>query len=117
MGLWHTKCFPKSSPPTQTEIEDICSQLNLKSKNFQPQARLKTSTNITMSEREEVRSLHIEFQDTKNTTKVILFSKFSPTKISDAFTAHLKTDKPLAKVVAWNNDDHEKCYRLEIKCN
>lgn len=117
MGLWHTKCFPKTSPPTQSEIENICEQLNLKSRNFQPQARLKTSTNTTMSEKEENKNLHVEFQEAKNATKVVLFSKFSPTKVSDDFTTHLKTDKPLAKVVSWSKEDHENCYRLEIKCN
>lgn len=26
-GIWHTKCFPRSNPPDQNEIQDICKQL------------------------------------------------------------------------------------------
>jgi hypothetical protein len=117
MGMWHTKCFPKSSPPTQAEIEKICNQLQLKSENSQPRGKIVTSTNSSVSQGDGNKDVMVEFRDDKNAIKVVLYSKFSPTKVSDKFTAHLKTDKPLAKIVSWTKEDHENCYRLEVKCN
>lgn len=112
MGLWHTKCFPKSSQPTQSELEELCKELGVKNENSTATARLMTSTNVT----EEGKTLPVEFSDGQNATKVVLYSKFSPTKISEDFTVHMKTGKPLAKVVKWEKNDHENCYRMDIKC-
>lgn len=26
-GIWHTKCFPRSKPPTQTDLVEICRKM------------------------------------------------------------------------------------------
>lgn len=74
------------------------------------------SENIKTEKASSIPIVPIQFQSF-NATKVILHSKFAATKINDGFTVHLKTDKPLGKIVKWEKDDHENCYRMEIKCN
>lgn len=26
-GIWHTKCFPKSKPPTEADLKEICKKM------------------------------------------------------------------------------------------
>ncbi|KAG5666387.1 hypothetical protein PVAND_014416 [Polypedilum vanderplanki] len=111
-GLWHTKCFPHSTPPDHVVVEELCNQLELNSPKSKPQARLKISEKSI----DEINLIPIEFHNAENATKVVLYSKFSPTKISKDFTVHIKTDKPLAKIVKWDENDAKNCYKMEIKC-
>lgn len=105
-GIWHTKCFPKSSPPTQEELEDLCKQLG-----HQDTSNAKGRVKISNPNAAEL----VEFESF-NATKVVPFSKFSAVKINDEFTVHLRPSKPLAKLVSWDENDHEICHRMEIKC-
>jgi Low-density lipoprotein receptor domain class A len=115
MGMWHTKCYPMSTPPTQKDVEDMCKQLGLKSEKPSAVVRGHNIQKLSEDNGENIKFLPVELH-TENATKTILFSKFAPIKISDSFTVHLKTDKPLAKVVSWDKSDEENCLRLEIKC-
>lgn len=116
MGLWHTKCYPKSSEPTQDDVNEMCKQLGFTDVKT-PQAKLRGLADENKKDKPtSIPFVPIEFHSS-NASKVILHSKFAPTKINDGFTVHLKTDKPLGKIVAWEKEDHENCYRLEIKCN
>lgn len=119
-GIWHTKCFPKSDPPNQVELEELCKQLGFK--------------NITKAEgriakdkdTDEVKTFDngrnatsekypVEFHK-MNATKIVLYSKFSPVKINEFFTVHMKASRPLAKLVYWDKTDHDNCHRLELQC-
>jgi hypothetical protein len=116
MGLWHSKCYPKSSEPTQDDVDEICKQLGF-TEVKKPQAKLRgLAEDIKQDKPTSIPFVPVEFHSS-NATKVILHSKFAPTKINDGFTVHLKTDKPLGKIVSWEKEDHENCYRLEIKCD
>lgn len=110
-GIWHTKCFPKATPPTQEEIEDLCKKLGIDSPinavgrvmNSKPN---KNSTSVDVP---------IEFQ-MFNATKVVTYSKFSAVQLNDGFTVHLRPSKPIAKLVSWDKSDHDNCHRMELKC-
>lgn len=116
MGLWHTKCFPKSSEPTQDDVDEICKQLGFNDVQ-NSQAIIKgVPQDDKKDKNSKITFVPVEFHSS-NATKVILHSKFAATKINDKFTIHLKTDKPLGKIVSWEKDDHENCYRMEVKCN
>lgn len=58
----------------------------------------------------------VEFKSI-DATKVVPYTKFSAVKINDEFTVHLRPSKPLAKLVYWDDHDHENCHRIEIKCS
>lgn len=122
-GIWHTKCFPKSTPPTQEELEDLCKQLGFKN-TTNAMTKIKNSkSNITLinfdsaiqAKKSTPDKVPIKFQ-MFNSTKVIAYTKFSPVKLNDGFTVHLRSSKPLAKLVQWDKNDHENCHRMEIKC-
>lgn len=91
----------------------LCKELGFKN-DGKSQAIIKADVNAKKDG--NIKFIPVEFQSS-NATKVVLYSKFSPTTINEAFTIHMKTDKPLGKIVAWEKDDHENCLRMEIKCN
>lgn len=104
-GIWHTKCFPKDSPPTQDELEVLCRKLGFKETKT-AHGRVSGSQNGTIP---------VEFHQF-NATKVVPFNKFSPVSLNDGFAVHLRPSKPMAKLVSWDISDHEKCHRMELKC-
>lgn len=124
-GLWHTKCFPRKSPPTQVELENICEQIGF-TNSTQVKGRLIGLThesnkqsvqeifpaNSTLSDPETV-----EFANNFNATKYIIYNKYSPIQINKKFAVHMKPSRPLAKLVNWNKTDKETCFKLEIQCN
>ena len=114
-GIWHTKCFPKETPPTQDELEDLCKKLGFSntSKAIGRVTSLKGFSNETAINEPGVVSVTFNSQ---NATKVVPFSKFSAVKLNDGFTVHLRPSKPLAKLESWDDGDHEKCHRMDLKC-
>lgn len=118
-GFWHTKCFPKSTPPSQEELENLCKELGFdnvtnvvgritnSNKPFENLESKNPSNNSTV--------IPVEFQ-MNNATKVVAYSKFSAVKLNDGFTVHLRPSKPIAKLVTWDDGDHENCHRMDLKC-
>src|SRR5690349_11023006 len=103
-GIWHTKCFPKDSPPTQEELELLCKKLGFKD----TKTAIGRIFNETKPENSAGRtnddSIPVEFQ-MFNATKVVTVSKFSAVKLNDGFSVHLRPSKPLAKLVSWDISD------------
>lgn len=121
-GLWHTKCFPKTSPPSQEVLEDICKQLGFKSV-IKVHGRVLNEDSTDASKMVQYLTDHNNTPDTiaidfyrHNATKAVLYNKFSPVKLNKVFTVHMKSSKPLAKLVAWNKTDKIECHRLELHC-
>ncbi|CRK92869.1 CLUMA_CG006281, isoform A [Clunio marinus] len=116
-GIWHTKCFPKATPPSQQELEDLCKKLGFKN---HPDAMARVinenNTNFASSyNNSTVDNIEVTFKNF-TATKIIAYTKFSPVQLNDKFTVHLRPSKPLAKLVSWDSGDHQKCHRMEIKC-
>lgn len=49
-------------------------------------------------------------------TKAILFNEFTPVMLNPRFKLFMKSNRPLMKVVPWDNGDKSNCFRLKIKC-
>lgn len=122
-GIWHTKCFPKKTLPTVEEMQDLCKKLGYK-KIRSANARITNSKSDQKKEDLEldaarknstVEEISVKF-NMLNATKVIPFTKFSAVKVNDGFTVHLRPSKPLAKIVPWDEKDHEDCHRMELEC-
>jgi hypothetical protein len=103
-GIWHTKCFPKETPPNLEELEDLCKKLGFKAST----KAIGRITNLKIDNNEVDSKMHrnstaeetpVEFQ-MFNATKVVTHTKFAAVKINDAFTIHLRSSKPLAKLVS-----------------
>jgi hypothetical protein len=111
-GVWYSECFPKS---TKIDTESIANELCNTSK---ISARI-TNHNVNDTHhhlQDDIvasSSDHIQKSPAK---KVISETKFSAVKINDRFTVHLRSDRPLTKIVEWDEDDHANCHRLEVKC-
>ena len=104
-GIWHTKCFPRDSPPNATEVADICRKLGYKNQ-VHPEYKL-----LTQQDLEEFSKKYRE------ATKTEIATMFSTTKLNGQYMVVLKRDKPIAKLVKWDKSDMDNCYRLEIKCD
>lgn len=105
-GIWHTRCFPKETPPTIEELERLCIKLGFKA-GSKAIGRI-TNTSANLRSKNSVESF--------NATKVAAFAKFAPVKVNEDFTVHLRPSRPLAQLVSWEEGDHEKCHRMELKC-
>lgn len=111
-GIWHTKCFPKATPPNQDELEYLCKQLGW-GNIARAESRI---TNPAENERQSSNdNTQVEFHSI-NATKVVIYSKFSAVKVNEGFTVHLRPSKPLATLVEWDKTDHENCHRMDLKC-
>lgn len=97
-GVWYSECFPKSSEPDFDTIgKNLCN-----SSKFTARIINRNDTQLPAENSPAI--------------KVVSETKFSAVQINDGFTVHLRTDKPLTKVVEWDDDDHANCHRLEVKC-
>lgn len=121
-GVWHTKCFPKISPPTQAELESLCEQIGFANATDVKGRLIDMSTNNTESHSAQLIAnntlsdpITVEFSNF-NATKFVLYHKYSPVKLNDKFTTHLKPSQPLVKLLHWDKSDKEKCFKLEIQC-
>jgi hypothetical protein len=114
-GIWHTKCFPKISDkntaPTISELEALCVKLGFKA-NSKAISRI---MNPEIKQNPKASETLVEFHSL-NATKVVAVSKFSPVKVNDDFTVHIRPSRPFAKLVSWDVSDHENCFRMELKC-
>lgn len=113
-GIWHTKCFPKETPPTQEELEALCKKLGFKD-TTKVSARV-TGSQVSEKSNPAIEEISVEFKSF-NATKVLPYSKFSAVQINDGFTVHLRPSQPLAKLVLWDKTDHENCHRMDLKCS
>ncbi|EDV41196.1 uncharacterized protein Dana_GF10896 [Drosophila ananassae] len=121
-GIWHTKCFPKSSPPQVDEVREICKKLGYNPYR-QPSYRLiddeenKAVHTYELADRQgrsfSNDSLVGKYRDS---TKALIISKFSPLQLNERLTLFLKSSRPIAELVRWNATDSSRCYRLEIRC-
>ncbi|XP_018802271.1 PREDICTED: serine protease nudel [Bactrocera latifrons] len=124
-GVWHTKCFPRNSPPDLKEVRQICKKLGF-SPYKQPSYRIiddavkqVVATNEWPDQRgrsfgdDEESPLAERY---RSATKAVVVSKFSPLSLNEELTLFLKPSRPIAEVAHWNATDSDKCYRLEIKC-
>ncbi|KAH8418283.1 hypothetical protein KR222_011544, partial [Zaprionus bogoriensis] len=121
-GIWHTKCFPKSTPPSVAEVREICRKLGF-NPDRQPSYRLiDDAANEAVHTYEWADRRGRSFSnDTlvgkyRDSTKALIISKFSPLQLNDRLTLFLKPSRPIAELVRWNSTDSSRCFRLEIRC-
>ncbi|XP_017840080.1 serine protease nudel [Drosophila busckii] len=121
-GVWHTKCFPKSTPPSNDEVRQICRQLGY-SPDRQPSYRLiDDASNEAVHTYEWADMRGRSFGNStavgkyRESTKAVIISKFSPLQLNERLTLFLKPSRPIAELVKWNATDSSRCYRLEIHC-
>lgn len=121
-GIWHTKCFPKSSPPSDTEVREICGKLGY-NPSRQPSYRLiDDAANKAVHTYEWADRRGRSFSNEtlvgkyRDSTKALIISKFSPLQLNDRLTLFLKPSRPIAELVKWNSTDSSRCFRLEIRC-
>lgn len=120
-GIWHTKCFPKSTPPSQQELEDLCKKLGFKNiteaigRIANLNLNINLNTTLSSGKVTGTEEFPVKFE-TVNATKVVAYTKFSAVQLNDGFTVHLRPNKPLAKLVSWDENDHEDCHQMELKC-
>ncbi|KAH8365787.1 hypothetical protein KR093_004396 [Drosophila rubida] len=121
-GIWHTKCFPKSTPPSSAEVRHICEKLGY-NPNRQPSYRLiDDAANEAVHTYEWADRRGRSFSnDTlvgkyRDSTKAQIISKFSPLQLNERLTLFLKPSRPIAELVKWNSTDSSRCFRLEIRC-
>ncbi|XP_030372778.1 serine protease nudel [Scaptodrosophila lebanonensis] len=121
-GIWHTKCFPKSTPPGIKEVRAICAKLGYNPYR-QPSYRLiDDGANKAVETYEWADQRGRSFSnDTlvgkyRESTKAKIVSKFSPLQLNDQLTLFLKPSRPIAELVKWNATDSSRCFRLEIRC-
>ncbi|XP_046808532.1 serine protease nudel [Lucilia cuprina] len=122
-GIWHTKCFPKSTPPDMSEVRQICQKLGY-SPYRQPSYRLiDDALNDVIFTQESPDQRGRSFSNDplagkyRTSTKAIIKNKFSPLLLNEQLTLFVKPSRPIAELVRWNTTDSEKCLRLEIKCS
>ncbi|XP_060656762.1 serine protease nudel [Drosophila nasuta] len=121
-GIWHTKCFPKSTPPSNAEVRSICEKLGY-NPHRQPSYRLiDDAANEAVHTYEWADRRGRSFSnDTlvgkyRDSTKAQIVSKFSPLQLNERLTLFLKPSRPIAELVRWNSTDSSRCFRLEIRC-
>lgn len=117
-GIWHTKCYPKKTLPSVEEMKDLCKKLGFDNVIYAQVRIVGTKTELAGKDwqtNNATEIIPIPFK-VLNATKVIPFTKFSAVKLNDGFTVHLRPSKPLAKLVTWDENDLEKCHRMELKC-
>ncbi|KAH8305277.1 hypothetical protein KR018_010024, partial [Drosophila ironensis] len=121
-GIWHTKCFPKSSPPQVDEVREICKKLGYNPYR-QPSYRLiddEENKAVHTYELADMRGRSFSNETLvgkyRDSTKAMIVSKFSPLQLNDRLTLFLKSSRPIAELVRWNATDSSRCYRLEIRC-
>ena len=103
-GVWHTKCFPKPNPPTQSELEAICRRIGYTDVTKVEQNLIPAAKNGTFE------------YFWQNATKSMTENKFAPIRLNEYFTVQMKVSQPIAKLVSWNKSDQQNCSRLEIRC-
>lgn len=99
-GLWHTKCYNKSQPPTPDEMLQLCQVMGYKN---HPLADYRIIDEEMASDRPKA-------------MKPMLNSAYSHLMLNKNFNILLKPSQRVAKLVEWEKTDEENCNRLEIRC-
>ena len=122
-GIWHTKCFPKTTPPDMSEVRQICRKLGYNPYR-QPSYRLiDDALNEVIDTKEAPDQRGRSFSNAtllgkyRSATKAVIKTKFSPLLLNQELTLFVKPSRPIAELVHWNTTDSENCLRLEIKCS
>jgi hypothetical protein len=110
-GVWYSECFPKS---THLDIETIGKELCNSSKISARITNHNVNDTSSLPVHKEILTSSVEPKSPAK--KVVAEAKFSAVKINDGFTVHLRSDRPLTKIIDWDEDDHSNCHRLEVKC-
>lgn len=98
-GLWHSKCFNKTTPPQKDELLQLCQTLG-----------------YTEQTRVDIRGVKEGPADSPP-VKPVLNSVYSPIELNQNLRFLLKPSQPLAKLVQWDSKDNEICRRLEVRCS
>ncbi|XP_063702432.1 serine protease nudel [Culicoides brevitarsis] len=124
-GVWHTKCFPKSKPPTQTDLIEICRKMGYIDPKY-PKARARVDNETVMAILPNSDNSQMEFvreerklnttHDLAPATKAIISNKFSTLQVNDDIKLYVKPSRPLASLVEWDKNDEKNCFRVEINC-
>ncbi|XP_075160655.1 serine protease nudel isoform X2 [Haematobia irritans] len=121
-GVWHTKCFPKSSPPNVTEVRQICKKLGYNPYQ-QPSYRLIDDSLNEVIETREVPDQRGRSFSSDNvadlyrpSTKAVIATKMSPLLLNDDLILFMKPSRPIAELERLSSSDSENCLRLEVKC-
>lgn len=125
-GIWHTKCYPRENPPDLTEVQRLCRLMGYNGRS-RPTFRiiddsLRNNRNLLQSFAQifsGTASSYIPLATTLRKyqipTKAVILTKFSPVDINK-FRILIRPSRPLAELVPWDDDDLQRCLRLEIKC-
>lgn len=141
-GIWHTKCFLKSKPPTESDLVELCKKLGYIDP-ISPKARTRVDNDtgkissvhlfsishlnknkilvmaVSSDAIEMITKTHTN-GTTKNdeppATKATLFNKFTTLEVNDKIKFYIKPSRPVTRLVEWDENDEKKCLRLEIKC-
>lgn len=105
-GIWHTKCFPRPTPPTDAEVQNICQQIG-----YYDATRARGRIIDENDEKFRSKSSQLEVA-----TKAVVTNQIAPLKLNENLTIYLKSSKPNAELANWDAADKLKCYRLEISC-
>lgn len=122
-GVWHTKCFPKSSPPDVAQVRQICSKLGYNPHQLPSYRLIDDSLNEVIDTLEAPDQRGRSFGNESLTgqyrpsTKAVIANKMSPLMLNDDLILFMKPSRPIAQLERWNSSDSEKCLRLEVKCS
>lgn len=104
-GIWHTKCFKKTTKPTKDEMVEFCKRIGFKNDVVNP-----IFNEIIGNHGGELRVY-------SNSTKAQTINPFSAIRLSEGAAMFMKPSRPFARLENWDENDNELCYRLEIKCS
>lgn len=125
-GIWHTKCYPRENPPDLLEVQRVCrsmgynGQLRPTFRIIDDNARRDGNVLQSLAQFFNARSssslpLASTSRQYRSPTKAAILTKFSPVDINK-FRILIRASRPLAELVPWDEDDLQRCLRLEIKC-
>lgn len=101
-GLWHSKCYNKTTPPNREEMLQLCQTLGYKER---------TRVDVRILKEDE------EDPDRSKPMKPVINSVYSDISLNKNLRFLLKPSQPVAKLVHWDSSDKSKCKRLEIRCS
>lgn len=105
-GLWHTKCFNRSTPLQPEELLRICGKLgyrNVTARSADARIHDPTARNAA--------------QYRQAPTKEKILNSYSPFRLNEAFVINaFKPSRPFNRVTKWDAIDGDNCVQYEINC-
>lgn len=105
-GLWHTKCFNRSTSLEPDELLHICAKLgykNVTAKSADARIHDPTARNAA--------------QYRQAPTKAQIVNPYSPLRVNDAFVINaFKPSRPFNRITKWDAIDEDNCVQYEINC-